>query len=48
VNERAKSQKTSVMNTKVHVNNLAAMTTEKDLDGLFSAYGNQPSLKNEA
>jgi cold-inducible RNA-binding protein len=28
------------MNTKVHVDNLAAITTERDLNGLFSAYGN--------
>lgn len=28
------------MNTKVYVDNLAAVTTEKDLKELFSAYGN--------
>jgi cold-inducible RNA-binding protein len=28
------------MNTKVYVDNLAAVTTEKDLKDLFSAYGN--------
>jgi cold-inducible RNA-binding protein len=28
------------MNTKLYVGNLAAITTEKDLHGLFSAHGN--------
>ena len=28
------------MNTKVYVDNLAAVTTESDLLGLFSVYGN--------
>lgn len=36
------------MNSKLHVDNLAAITTERDLDGLFSAYGNQPSLENQS
>jgi cold-inducible RNA-binding protein len=40
MNESKSRLKSTVMNIKVYVDNLTAVTTEGDLKGLFSAYGN--------